>query len=347
MDSTRRQLFVRTALVLAIGAGPMGAFAVDKALIDAATKEGEVNWYSSLVVNQAARPIVAAFEKEYPGVKVRLTSGSANDLLLKISAEGQANAVRADVSHGGSAFGVLLKAGQIANYVPVESKRYPEQYKDASGLGTGHYVSFLVPAINTDLIKEKDEPRSWNDLLDPKWAGKMAWAQSMTQGGPPGFIGTALSALGPDKGMDYLKKLSAQKVVNVPANQRVVLDQVIAGQYPLALSTFSHHSELSLAKGAPVKWLKFEYVTGTVDPIYMIKNAPHPNAAKLFIEFVLSKKGQEIIRDAGYIPADPDVPATIARLKPEQGGFKAVFLPLQQVEADMPKWVKIYGELFK
>lgn len=346
MTTTRRQMF-RSALAVALATAAWSAQAIDQSLIDAANKEGEVNYYSSLVVNQAVRPIIAAFEKDFPGVKVKLTAGRANDLLLKITAEAQANAIRADVTHGGSAFGVLLKAGLIANYVPVESKRYPDDLKDPSGLGTGHYVSFLVPAINTDLVKDKDEPRSWNDLLDPKWKGKIAWTQSMTQGGPPGFIGTALGALGQDKGMDYLKKLSAQKIVNVPANQRVVLDQVIAGQYPLALSTFSHHSELSLAKGAPVKWLKFEYVTGTVDPIYMIKGAPHPNAAKLFIEFILSKKGQEIIRDAGYIPADPAVPATVARLKPESGGFKAVFLPLQQVEADMPKWVKIYDELFK
>lgn len=346
MDGRRRIL--RSAMaMLSLTCLADYSLAIDQALVEAAKKEGEVNWYTSLVVNQASRPIAAAFEKEYPGIKVRVTSGTANDLLLKLMAEGQANSMRGDVSHGGSAFGSLLKSGQVAQYVPVESKRYPEQYKDPSGFGTGHYISFLVPAINTDLVKEKDEPRNWNDLLDPKWAGKMAWTQQMTQGGPPGFIGATLSAQGPDQGMAYLKKLSQQKIVNVPANQRVVLDQVIAGQYPLALSTFSHHSELSLKKGAPVKWLKFEYVTGTVDPIFMMKGAPHPNAAKLFIEYVLSKKGQEIIQAADYIPADPQVPASIPRLKPETGGFKAVFLPLQQVEADLPKWVKIYGELFK
>ncbi len=343
----RRNMLRTVAVALALAAWAAAASAVDQALVDAARKEGEVSWYSSLVVNQASRPIATAFEKEYPGIKVRLTSGTANDLLLKIMAEGQANSVRSDVSHGGSAFGVLLGAGLVEKYVPVESKRYPDQYKDRSGFGTGHYISFLVPAINTDLVKEKDEPKTWNDLLDPKWIGKMAWTQQMTQGGPPGFIGATLSAMGPEKGMDYLRKLSKQKIVNVPANQRVVLDQVIAGQYPLALSTFSHHSELSLKKGAPVKWLKFEYVTGTVDPIFMVKNAPHPNAAKLFIEFVLSRKGQEIIRDADYIPADPGVPAAIPRLKPETGHFKAEFLPLQVVDAKLPLWVKTYNELFK
>ncbi len=323
------------------------AMAVDPALIAAAKKEGEVVWYTSLVVNQAARPMVQAFEREYPGIKVRMTSGTANDLLLKLMAEGQAGMARADVSHAGSGLATLLKAGLVAPYVPAEAARYPAQYKDPNGYWTGQVVSFLVPAINTEMIKPADEPRSWNDLLNPKWNGKIAWAQQMTQGGPPGFVGAALMGMGPERGMEFLKKLSAQRIINVPANQRVVLDQVIAGQYPIALSTFSHHSEVSAKKGAPVKWLKFEYAVGTVDPVFMIKSAPHPNAAKLFIEFVLSKKGQTVFRNADYIPADPSVAAMIPALKPETGGFKAIFLPIQQVEADMPKWIATYNELFK
>lgn len=334
------------ALLLALQA-PAAWSAVDPALVAAARKEGEVVWYSSLVVNQASRPIVAAFEKEYPGIKVRLTSGTANDLLLKLLAEGRAGAPRADVSHAGSGLSTLLKAGLIAPFTPVEAKRYPAQYKDPNGYWTGQVVSFLVPAINTDQVKPADEPHSWNDLLNPKWRGKIAWAQQMTQGGPPGLIGATLATMGPDAGMAYLRKLSQQKIVNVPANQRVVLDQVIAGEYPIALSTFSHHSEVSAKKGAPVKWLKFEYTVGTVDPIFLMKSAPHPNAAKLFIEFVLSTKGQTIFRNADYIPADPAVPAAIPALKPETGGFKAVFLPLQQVDAGMPQWIATYNELFK
>lgn len=342
-----KRIFLCGAGLLA-GLAAMGAAAApDPALLEAAKKEGEVVWYTSLVVNQAARPLVAAFEKEYPGIKVRMTSGTTSDLLQKIMAEGQAGSPRADVSHAGSGLSTLLNAGLIAPYVPTESKRYPDQYKDPNGFWTGQVVSFLVPAINTDLVKLADEPKSWNDLLEPKWTGKIAWAQQLTQGGPPGFIGTTLTAMGKEKGMEYLKKLSQQKIINVPASQRVVLDQVIAGQYPVALSTFSHHSEISAKKGAPVKWLKFEYVTGTVDPIFLIKSAPHPNAAKLFIEFVLSSKGQTILQQADYIPADPAIPAAIPRLKPETGGFKAVFLPIKQVDAEMPSWIKTYNELFK
>lgn len=342
-----KRFFLRSASLLAVLTAVSAMAAPDPALVAAAKKEGEVVWYTSLVVNQASRPLAAAFEKEYPGVKVRMTSGTTSDLLQKIVAEGQAGSPRADVSHAGSGLSTLLNAGLIAPYTPAEAKRYPDQYKDPKGYWTGQVVSFLVPAVNTELVKAADEPKTWNDLLDPKWAGKIAWAQQMTQGGPPGFIGTTLTAMGNDKGMDYLKKLSQQKIVNVPASQRVVLDQVIAGQYPLALSTFSHHSEISAKKGAPVKWLKFEYVTGTVDPIFLIKSAPHPNAAKLFIEFVLSSQGQTILQQADYIPADPAIPAAIPRLKPETGGFKAVFLSIKQVDAEMPTWIKTYNELFK
>ncbi|MFL9926359.1 extracellular solute-binding protein [Herbaspirillum lusitanum] len=346
MRITRRSLVLSVAL-LAAGVTATANAAVDAALIAAAKKEGEVSWYSSLVVNQASRPIAAAFEKKYPGIKVKITSGTATDLLLKIMAEGRANSPRADVSHAGSGLSTLLKGDMIVPYIPSEAARYPAQYKDAKGYWTGQVVSFLVPAMNTDLVKPKDEPKTWNDLLDPKWKGKMAWAQQMTQGGPPGFIGATLNVMGQQKGMDFLRKFSQQRIVNVPANQRVVLDQAIAGEYPIALSTFSHHSELSAKKGAPIKWLKMDYVVGTVDPAFLIKNGPHPNAARLFLEFLLSSEGQAIFRSADYIPADPAVPASIPGLKPETGHFKAVFLPLSLVDADMPKWINIYNELFK
>lgn len=323
------------------------AMAADAALIEAAKKEGEVVWYTSLIANQAARPIAAAFEREYPGIKVRITPGTSNDLALKLLAEHKAGSPRADVSHAGSNMASLLEAGVIAQYESPEAKRYPAALKDPKGFWTAQVTSYLVAAINTDLVKPADEPRTMNDLLLPKWTNKIAWAAQMTQGGPPGYIGTMMKHLGPEKGIEFLTRLSKQRIINVPANQRVVLDQVISGQYPIALATFSHHSELSKKKGAPVKWLKLDPVTGTSDPTFLIKSAPHPNAGKLFIDFLLSKKGQEAFRDADYIPADPTVPASIPGLKPEQGGFKAVFLSLPEVHGGMKYWIRIYNEKFK
>jgi ABC-type Fe3+ transport system substrate-binding protein len=133
----------------------------------------------------------------------------------------------------------------------------------------------------------------------------------------------------------------------VPTNQRVVLDRVVAGEYPLALATFTHHTEISLSKGAPVRWLKLDPLTATMDPIFLLKGAPHPNAAKLFIDFVVSPEGQAVFRDAGYIPADPRVPAQVPGLRPEIGNFTYKTLTPQLGAEKLPDWIAVYNELFK
>src|SRR5690606_35714293 len=103
-----------------------------------------------------------------------------------------------------------------------------------------------------DLVKEEDYPKSYEDLLDPKWKGRMAWTTSTSAGGPPGFIGMILDHMGEEKGMEYLRKLAEQDIINVPSNQRVVLDKVAAGEVPLGLSIYNYHVPISQAKGAPI-----------------------------------------------------------------------------------------------
>ena len=322
------------------------AAAADPALVEAARKEGTVVWYTSFVESQAARPLAAAFEKRYPGVRVQLVSGTATDLLTKLLAEARSGSIRADVHHGGSSVWPLNKAGVLLSYKPDEAKEFPEGLKDPNGLWTADALYFLVPAINTETVPEAQAPHSFQDLLDPKWQGKIAWTTQMTQGGAPGFIGTVLQNMGEQAGMAYLRKLAAQHIVNVPANQRVVLDQVIGGEYPIALSTFINHSSISQRDGAPVKALTLDPVTGTLDTLLLLKG-PHPNAGKLFIEFSLSQEGQTVFSKAGYIPARPGVPAEPASLKPDAGHFRALILSPDMVEANMAHWIAVYNELFK
>ena len=348
MKLTRKIKAVATsALALACLSLSGPSQAADAALIAAATKEGAVIWYSTLVQNQAARPLADAFEKKYPGIKASIVAGTQDELLLKLLAEGRAGAIQADVSHGGSAAVALAKAGLVEKYLPESAKDYPAAYKDPDGYWTAETVYYLVSAINTDLVKPADVPKSYADLLDAKWKGKIAWAQQMSQGGPPAFIGMILATMGQDKGMDYLRQLSRQGVVNVVGNQRVVLDQVIGGQYPLALMTFNHHSEISLKKGAPVAWLKLDSAVANLDAAFLMKGAPHPNAGKLFLDFVLSADGQAVLRDADYIPANPLVAATISGLKPETGNFKVFAIVPTMLDAAMPGWIQVYNELFK
>jgi len=318
----------------------------DKALYEAAKKEGQVNWYTGLIQNQVVRPVVAGFEKKYPGIKVNVTGGRQTELNLKILTEGKAGKLQADLTEGSTVVETLKPAGLIQPFKPEGWDKLPAQYRDPDGYWTAIVLYFLVPAINTEMVKPADEPKTLDDLLDPKWKGKMAWTAEMTIGGPPGFIAAVLKEKGEEAGRAYLKKLAAQQIKTVPSNPRVVLDQVIAGQYPMALITYNHHSVISAAKGAPVKWLKVEPVVGAMAMSVLLKG-PNPNAAKMLINYLLSPEGAEIIRKANYIPSNPSVDAIDPTLKPEAGQFKVVAPSPDEIVANIDKWIGVYKEFFQ
>ncbi len=289
-------LCAATAAVVATAAlQPTSGQTIDSNLIDAAKKEGEVVWYTTLVVTQIVRPLVQAFEKKYPGIKVSYTAAPFQEVATRIVNEGRAANVKADLFDGGATFYPINAAGFAAPYQPAAAAAYPAEFKDPNGYWTANIVQVVSPAINTDLVPANDVPRKLNDLLDPKWRGRMAWTDAPSAGGPSGFIGAILLSLGKEKGIEFLTKLAEQRIANIPSNQRVVLDQNIGGQYPLVLCIYNYHAAISASQGAPVQWLKVLPIL-TFGTVAMVKNGPHPNATKLFIEFMLSKEGQKIHR---------------------------------------------------
>src|SRR5207244_12068925 len=161
-----------------------------------------------------------------------------------------------------------------------------------------------------------------------------------------GFGGTVRTEMGREKGMAYLRELSKQNVANLRGSAREVLDQVIAGEYAVALQIFNHHAVISAKKGAPVDWIKMEPATGNLSTISVLKNAPHPNAAKLLADFIISKEGQEVFRAADYITAHPQVPASVPTLQPKEGSYRARFFTPEQTEENMPKWKPVSHEIF-
>jgi iron(III) transport system substrate-binding protein len=255
--------------------------------------------------------------------------------------------MQADLFDGSTTMFPLIEAGLVANYLPPSASTLPAEFKDKDGHWAALNVLFLTAAYNTELVKKDDAPKTLADLLNPKWKGKIAWTSEPNVNGPPGFIGNVLRAMGQDKGMEFLRALAAQKIVNVPAAQRVVLDQVIAGEYPLCLMIFNHHSAISAAQGAPVQWIKMEPLVATMNYISMVKAAPHPNAAKLLMEFMLSDEGQQVLAGTGYLPSQPHIPAKRPELKPEQGGFKTTIISPADTLKHVAEWTKIYETLFK
>ena len=340
----------RAVLAAGIGLGALllapPARAVDPKLVEAARTEGAVIWCTTLVVGQIVRPMIQAFQAKYPDIKVQYVGAPWQETALRLTTEARAGSVKGDLFDGGVTSFPLQAAGLVASFRPVAAANFPSEFKDPDGQWTANIIQISSPSINTDQVADKDVPKTLDDLLDPKWAGKMAWTDSPSASGPPGFVGNVLMTYGQEKGMAYLEKLAKQRIASVPAIQRVVLDQNIAGQYPLVLCIYNYHAAISAAQGAPVRWLPLSPIL-TFGTFGIMKAAPHPNAARLFVEFNLSDEGQQIYAKAGYIPASPSVPATVATLKPDAGHYSARIMSPAEFNDKSADWIAIYKRLFQ
>lgn len=347
MRHSRLTMAIGTAMLATLGLSGT-ARAQDAAMIEAAKKEGQVTWYTGLIVNLVVRPLSEGFEKKY-GIKVNFTATSDSETLLRLTNEARAQKYEDDIfDTPGTLVPPLMKAGLMEHYEPASAKSYPADMKDKDGYWTAIFALYLTTGYNTDLVKDSEAPKTFEDLLDPKWKGKMVWTGTRTISGPAGFIANILKTMGQDAGMAYLKKLAAQKITALDGqNQRVVLDQVIAGQYPIGLMIYNHHTVISQQKGAPIKWVKMEPLVANLGVVAMPKHAPHPNAAKLFLEYIFSEEGQQVIRDANYPPAHPNVHAKDPAISPGTGNFKTTMLTPDTTAEPLDGWLKIYDELFK
>jgi ABC-type Fe3+ transport system substrate-binding protein len=150
-------------------------------------------------------------------------------------------------------------------------------------------------------------PKGYEDLLDPRWKGRMAWRIGSATGTPL-FLTNLRLAWGEQKAMAYFDRLKDQKIVNFGAGSaRTLVDRVIAGEYAIALNIFAHHPLISKGKGAPVSSQLMDPVATTAATMSVVKGLHHPYAAMLLVDYILSKEGQGILARAEYFPVDPDV----------------------------------------
>ncbi len=324
-----------------------GALAQEPAaeLVAKARQEGRVVYYTDLIVDQIVRPLVAAFEAKY-GIKVEFARGDSQDTLIKLLGEHKAGSMKADVFGVTSGLHSLIEAGAVRTFESAGAVAIPAEFKDPAKywVSTNFYV--MTPAVNTSLVPAADRPKTFDDLLSPRWKDKIVWKPN-DMSGAPGFIGNVLRTMGEADGMAYLRKLAGQNIRSFPGSARAVLDQVIAGEYPLVLQIFNHHAALSASMKAPVEWLRMEPAMVQMTLVGLPKGSPHPNAGELFVEFMLSKEGQTLFQKANYFPTRSDVPPALPELAPSTGKFRANFLTPDDIARDYDKWAKIYSELFR
>jgi len=334
-----------TALALLLGISS-SASAGDDALIAAAKKEGEVVWYTVQTIPQIVTPLVAAFEQKY-GIKVTYVRANSSDVAIRILNEAKGGRVLADVFDGTGTLPPLLREGLVAQWLPDFVSAWPKDLFDANRYWVATNAFVNTVAINTDLVKPQDEPKTWDDLLDPKWKGRMAWGSTPSPSAGPGFIALMYKVRGEAGATAYLSKLAAQNIAGYPVAARQILDQVIAGEYAIGIMVFNHHPVISAAKGAPTKWLPVGPALKTFNTASVMKDAPHPNAARLFLEYMVGEEGQKLFRDNDYLSANPKVPPKDPGLLPDGKKFEGVFISQEEFDRNMPKWVEIFRKMFR
>jgi iron(III) transport system substrate-binding protein len=320
----------------------------EQRLIEGATREGQVVLYSALIVNQALRPLATAFARKYPFVKLTYWRADSEELLPKLSAEARAGKPVADLFEGSGGGEVAVEAGLTQPFYSPLVAEYPESYRDPNGELAPTRLSYFGTAYNTKQVGADKVPKTYLDLLDPQWKGRMAWPYATT--GRYLFLINLRLAWGEERAMDYFKKLAQQKIINFASGSaRTLVDRVIAGEYPLALNIYAHHPLISACKGAPVNTQLMDPVASAAGTISVVKDAPHPHAAMLLLDFILSREGQRILADAEYFPAHPDVPPLpqLSGIVPKQAGFAENYVPPEKLKAYVDSTDRILQNLFR
>lgn len=321
----------------------------DKAILDGAHKEGQVVLYSAMIVNQALRPLADAFMKRYPFVKMTFWRGDTEEIIDKLAAEERAHNVVADVVEGTGVGDLAVSAGLTEPYTIPMVDTLPERYRDPQNRWTYTRISYFSAAYNTRLVPPGTQPKGYDDLLDPRWRGKLAWRVG-TASGTPLFITAIRLARGEEKADAYFRKLAQQKMINFGSGSaRTLVDRVIAGDFPIALNIFAHHPLISKAKGAPVDSQLMDPVPSTAGTMVIPKEVRHPYAAMLLADFLLSKEGQQILASADYFPVRSDVSpgAALASVIPQRAGVPELFLNPDKLNRYTESSQNIFEKLFQ
>lgn len=309
----------------------------DPKIIQAARKEGEIVWYTTMSADQSTS-FMARFQQKYPFLKPSIIRLGGNALLSRILTEAKAGKTFFDVVHGtGEIVLPLMDMNLLAPYASPERKIIPDDLKDKQGYWTSVYVNSVVLGYNTQLTKGQPLPRTYEDLLQPRWKGRKISIDSTYVT----FLQGLMSAWGKEKALDYLKKLADQEPV-VMRGSTVRVQLAAAGEFPLVIA-YANIIQNITEKGAPIDWLPLEPAVISVNTVMAGAKASHPNAAKLFIDFTLSKDGQEKLWDFQRIPSRSDVEPKPARLF---RGYKRYVVHPEETR-NLDETAKVYSQILK
>src|ERR1700727_181692 len=300
--SRRDMLKASGATAMTVFATPLRAAApepteITPALVAAATKEGKVVYYTSIDL-PVSEKIAKAFEAKFPGISVQVERTGAERRFQRIGQEYSSNIHAVDVVNSSDAahFIVWKRDGILAPYVPEDvAKFYPEEHKDVDAQFASWRVWLSIIAYNTNLVKADEAPKSFADLLDPKWKGKIVKAH-------PGYSGTIMTAtyqMQRDLGWSFFEQLAKQNIMQVQSSADPPKKLDLGERAVMADGNEYNIFQLREA-GRPVEPVyASEGSPMIIGPNGIFKGSPNPNAAKLFQSFCFSREAQQLIIDIG------------------------------------------------
>lgn len=276
--------------------------ATTDAVIDAAKREGEVVYYASMNLSEA-NALVSEFEKRHPSIKVKLQRSGSEKLLTRVLTEARAKKSFADVIQTVEfSMHIFSRGGLLARYIPQENSFYPKDFKE-EGFWTTVYYNAYVTAYNTRLVPPRLLPKSYDDLLDPRWKGKM-----MMEGTKAEWLAGLLQIMGQERGLKYMRDLARQQPS--PREGHELLAQLVAaGEGVMDINIPAASAERMKERGAPIDWIALGPAPAVMVGIGLSAQTAHPNAAKLYLDFVLSREGQKLVQTPGRFVARADLAA--------------------------------------
>jgi iron(III) transport system substrate-binding protein len=318
------------------------AAAQDAALIQAARKEAKVVWYTSLAI-PSSTAIAHYFQNKYKGVEVEVHRTGSQRVLQRAMQEAAAGIKNADIIHTSDAghFELLKDKGMLLKFTPQGVTAFPDGFKDKAGFYYGMRATLSVIAYNPKMVTEKDAPRTWKDLLNTRWSGKEVTAHP----GYSGIIMTHVLALVNAYGWDYFRDLAKNRL-HIVQSANDPAGVVASGERPIGVNGAEYFYYKTLKQGNPIKIVyPKEGVPLVVSPVAIAKDAPHPNAAKLFTEFIFSKESQQLLADKeGLYTGHPEV--TYPSDKPKLKDLKLLAADADELEKRNNEIKKRFTEYF-
>ena len=301
-------------------------------LVERAKQEGAVVLYTSLAPTESV-PLSEAFEKKH-GIKVELWRALSDKVVQRVITEAQGGRHAVDVVEtNGPEMEMLAREKLLAEFHSPHQADLPVAAIPPHRTWFPDRMNFFVVAFNTSKVKRSEIPSTYEGFVDPKWKGRIGIEATDAE-----WMATLIKKWGDRKGMDYFRKLAAMKP-DVRKGHVLLAELIAAGEVPVGLTVYNSNVESLKRKGAPIDFVPVQPVAGRPQGIGVARAAPHPHAALLFADFVLSPEGQKLFESMGRVPAS-------TRVKSALNDFPFTLIEPATVLEEADRWEKLWSELF-